>query len=152
MNRSKAMSLAAKWAEGGACTLREDEAREYHKICLEALRAQQQPNDWICTLKCKALMDGGICEHGGLCCLYESQRAIEENAPLTLDELRHMDGEPVWVHFIGGAIIREDGWFVIAEIGTSEILIKGKVSVYKSLWYYGETWLAYRRKLEEVTT
>ena len=42
MTRSKAMSLAAKWAEGGVCTLREDEAREYHKICLEALRAQQQ--------------------------------------------------------------------------------------------------------------
>lgn len=72
-------------------------------------------------------------------------------APLTLEELRQMYGEPIWARFIGGAIIREDGWFVIAEIGTSEILIKGKVSVYKSLWYYGETWLAYRRKPEEGT-
>ena len=42
MTRQKAIELAAKWAEGGVCTLREWEAREYHKICLEALRAQQE--------------------------------------------------------------------------------------------------------------
>ena len=52
-----------------------------------------EPNDWICTLKCTALMDEGMCSHGGLCCLYESQRTIKENQPLTLDELRQMDGD-----------------------------------------------------------
>ena len=64
-------------------------------MAISALR-QQEPNDWICTLKCTALMDEGMCSHGGLCCLYESQRTIKENQPLTLDELRKMDGEPVW--------------------------------------------------------
>ena len=59
---------------------------------ISALR-QQGPNDWICTLKCTALMDEGMCSHGGLCCLCESQRTIKENQPLTLDELRQMDGE-----------------------------------------------------------
>ena len=61
-------------------------------MAISALR-QQEPNDWICTLKCTALMDEGMCSHGGLCCLYESQRTIKENQPLTLDELRQMDGE-----------------------------------------------------------
>ena len=41
MTISKAIRLATKWAEGGVCTLREGEAREYHKLCLDALRAQQ---------------------------------------------------------------------------------------------------------------
>ena len=73
----------------------------------------------------------------------------ERNTPLTLDELRQMDGEPVWIHFIGGAVIRNDGWFIVSQIGTSEIFLSGKVSVYKNFWYYGETWLAYRQKPEE---
>lgn len=73
------------------------------------------------------------------------------NEPLTLDELRQMDGEPVWIHFIGGAVIRNDGWFIISQIGTSEIFLSGKVSVYKNFWYYGETWVAYRQKPEEGT-
>lgn len=42
MTIQKAIELAAKWAEGGVCTLREGEAREYHKLCLDALRAQQE--------------------------------------------------------------------------------------------------------------
>lgn len=42
MTRQKAIELAAKWAEGGVCTLREVEAMEYHKICLDALLAQQE--------------------------------------------------------------------------------------------------------------
>ena len=42
MTRQKAIELAAKWAEGGVCTLREGEAREYHKLCFAALLAQQE--------------------------------------------------------------------------------------------------------------
>ena len=130
---------------------REDGLSYYEALdmAISALR-QQEPNDWICTLKCTALMDEGMCSHGGLCCLYESQRTIKENQPLTLDELRKMDGEPVWIHFIGGAVIRNDGWFIVSQIGTSEIFLSGKVSVYKNFLYYGETWLAYRQKPEEV--
>lgn len=106
MTRSKAMSLAAKWAEGGVCTLREDEAREYHKICLEALRAQQQPN-----------------------------------VPMTLDELREIDGV-VWV------------CYPQATFGTQLPPTESmSCSRYKfSFADYGKTWLAYRRKPEEGTT
>ena len=71
------------------------------------------------------------------------------SAPLTLGELRQMDGEPVRIHFIGGADIRNDSWINVSQIGTSEIFLSGKVSVYKNFWYYGETWLAYSQKPEE---
>lgn len=43
MTKERAMRLAAKWANGGVCTLREGEAEEYHKLCLEALRGSK----WI---------------------------------------------------------------------------------------------------------
>ena len=58
---------------------------EETKFLDTALHIQQEPDNWVCTLKCKALIEGGLCGHGGLCCLYESQRIIEENEPLALD-------------------------------------------------------------------
>ena len=69
----------------------------------------------------------------------------ERNDPITMDELRKMDGEPVWVCF-NGVIVREDGWFIITETEKCEVLLKGKASVYKSFEYYGKTWMAYRQK------
>ena len=44
MTREKAIRIASKWAEGHVCTLREGEAQEYHKLCLEALLKQPR---WI---------------------------------------------------------------------------------------------------------
>ena len=116
-----------------------------------------EPNDWICTLKCTALMDEGMCSHGGLCCLYESQRSIKENQPLTLDELRQMDGEPVWTVTTG--ISSSGRW----ELCTCEtvcacplhkvlrcVTADGEVTDY-DLDTYGKTWLAYCHKPEEGT-
>lgn len=57
--------------------------------------------------------------------------------PLTMDELRQMDGEPVWCVSLGTKLSRGDGWY----IGVNN-------------WYmcgYGKTWLAYRQKPEEGT-
>lgn len=112
-------------------------------------RKEQERNDWVCTLKCEALIDEGMCSHGGLCCLYESQRTIKESEPLTLDELREMDGEPVWVCFIDGVVMRDDGWFILALLNESQAILEGKHPVYKNLSVYGKTWLAYRQKPEE---
>lgn len=42
MNRAKAIRLATRWAEGAVVTLREGEAREYHRLCLASLREQEQ--------------------------------------------------------------------------------------------------------------
>lgn len=50
MTIDRAIRLAKKWAAGGVCTLSEDEAREYHEICLDALQAVDNP----LVLSCKA--------------------------------------------------------------------------------------------------
>ena len=75
------------------------------------------------------------------------------NPPLTLEELREMDGEPVWVvpAVVGGKIperymlvsdfLPENGIFLFMPPG-------GMTQGYKASTY-GKTWLAYRRKPEE---
>lgn len=111
-------------------------------MAIFALR-QEEPNDWVCTLKCTALMDEGMCSHGGLCCLYESQRTIKENQPLTLDELRKMDGEPVWVQSPG---VPEYGrWAIVEGVGENCLFLHDDFTCHE----YGKTWLAYRQKPEE---
>lgn len=66
---------------------------------------------------------------------------VTENAPLTLDELRGMDGEPVTV--------------VSLPIGSTYKLGQQrdgkqfwKIGTARKLSDYGKTWLAYRRKPE----
>ena len=73
-----------------------------------------------------------------------------KNDPLTLDELREMDGEPVWV---------ETGEVSLGEqiIGSWEIFIGRESAIYyftrrkRGFFaeHYGKTWLAYRRKPKE---
>ena len=101
---------------------------------------------------CTAVNDP-ICE--GLHHAYDSGyraaalRAQQQpNAPLTLDELREMDGEPVWIKLFGPD---EEFWVLRNEwvdTRNPEPLI-----LFHMRWYshadYGKTWLAYRRKPEE---
>ena len=65
------------------------------------------------------------------------------NDPLTLEQLREMDGEPVWVQCLSN----EDysGW-IIADLCFNGVATK---YFYAYFDYYGEEWLAYRRKPEE---
>ncbi len=74
--------------------------------------------------------------------VYElSRRELESGKPLTLDELRAMDGEPVWVNF--PKCPEANGWMLVDT---------GRHCVYNGL--LGDcdfedcckTWLAYRRK------
>ena len=138
MTREEAIeAIKCNWPDSRYTILRE--ARD---MAISALR-QQEPNDWICTLKCTALMDEGMCSHGGLCCLCESQRTIKENAPLTLDELRKMDGEPVWVQSPG---VPEYGrWAIVEGVGENCLFLHDDFTCHD----YGKTWLAYRQKPEE---
>lgn len=71
-----------------------------------------------------------------------------QNEALTIEQLREMDGEPVWVDFTGSAIKREPGWFILKNAQDEEVYLVGKTSVYKGYEYYGKTWLAYRRPPE----
>ena len=119
MTTERAMRLAEKWADGLVCSLREGEATEYHKMFLSMLRAQQK---------------------------------AENNAPLTLDELREMDGDKIYIKFIG--VLR--GFYddeYAPYYGQHEQYIQKYNGMLRAcdlpLRYYGESWLAYRRKPEE---
>ena len=63
------------------------------------------------------------------------------NAPLTLEELREMDGDPVWVCLPdgshGGWMINYQGWCTNRFASTERY------------GTYGKSWLAYRRRPEE---
>ena len=77
------------------------------------------------------------------------------NEPLTLEELRKMNGEPVWVKRLKGLSVCDTGWAVIEYAAG---VIKGEF--WRILWpgsevcdtpltsNYGKTWLAYRRPPE----
>ena len=77
-----------------------------------------------------------------------AQQQAETNEPLTLDELRQMEGEPVW--FVRGEcgcwrildIIYKSGHeeFVLFDDGSSDPLAD-----------YGKDWLAYRHKAQGTT-
>ncbi len=67
------------------------------------------------------------------------------NDPLTLEELREMDGEPVWITKMdgsGGVWMLVDAEYELCREG------HGEMAVFENC---GKTWLAYRRKPEEVT-
>ena len=70
--------------------------------------------------------------------------------PLTLDELRKMDGEPAWF------VSLHDGfasWGIVRVVEMSKvwfIAVAGSERAFGDLDGYGKTWLAYRQKPEEV--
>ena len=72
------------------------------------------------------------------------------NDPLTLDELREMDGEPVWIKLFDPD---EEFWVLRNEwVDTRN---PEPMILFHMRWYshadYGKTWLAYRQKPEECT-
>ncbi len=79
--------------------------------------------------------------------------AADENPPLTIEELKKMEGEPVWTIENG---VETGVWEIVGDyteyivdrdIITMCNLEDGCYDVYADL--YGKTWLAYRRKPEE---
>ena len=69
--------------------------------------------------------------------LKEQEPVTDRNRPLTLDELRRMDGEPVWlVNQNGGRWVIMSGAYLWDSRKNAD---------------YGKTWLAYRQKPEEGT-
>ena len=68
------------------------------------------------------------------------------NNPLTLEELREMDGEPVWIsYFAGGPIVC---MLVDAKHDVCRD-VHGGFAVFENL---GRIWIAYRRRPEEAPT
>ena len=82
--------------------------------------------------------------------LLQSQPTISAliNEPLTQEELREMDGEPVWI-----VPMRGSGGFCTWMLVDAEYELcreaHGEMAVFENC---GKTWLAYRRRPEEGKT
>ena len=75
----------------------------------------------------------------------------EKNEPLTLEELRQMDGEPVWVEPLGAACGSGEAWKRYGIINGEKVDVPGVDYWHWWLKHYGKEWLAYRRKPKEET-
>ena len=74
-----------------------------------------------------------------------ADKDVGKNEPLTLDELREMDGEPVWVQSPG---VPEYGrWAIVEGVGENCLFLHDDFTCHE----YGKAWLAYRQKAEEGT-
>lgn len=75
------------------------------------------------------------------------KQAEPENKPLTLEQLREMDGEPVWTVPLDGTGCGE--WTIIAIGAQIEMLKALSPDTAYEECNYGKTWLAYARKPEK---
>lgn len=75
----------------------------------------------------------------------ECGRPLAPSEPLTLEQLKEMEGKPVWTQFIDGS---GGCWGLIA---TSELGLHAITGDCSSQWesWYGITWIAYERKPKE---
>lgn len=78
--------------------------------------------------------------------LLKTHPGNQPNDPLTLEQLREMDGEAVWICEPDGS----DGMWALVDLEYELCrTAKGGIAIFDT---YGKTWLAYRRKLEEGET
>ena len=146
--------------------LDDPEMAEAHRVAISALRQQGVPgkdvwnNDPLTLDDAIAHLDDTLSdtgrkwscescrmEHVQLRAWLAELRDIkqERNAPLTLAELRKMDGEPVWVQSPG---VPEYGrWAIVEGVGENCLFLHDDFTCHD----YGKTWLAYIQKPEEGT-
>lgn len=80
------------------------------------------------------------------------------NEPLTIEQLREMDGEPVWCKWLlpEDRAIEQGKWFIVISGDKAGLEIKRPAEYgchFCKIDDYGKTWLAYRRPPEgEVDT
>lgn len=107
---------------------------------------------FYCNRQCN--LNGDFCAEGPGCPFeLDSESALKlleersPNDPLTLEELRKMDGEPVWV--VNSKSKRNDGFqneWAIVSVRRRDAESVGTIYHFDN---YGDYWLAYPRKLEE---
>ena len=69
----------------------------------------------------------------------------EDPKPLTIEELRQMDGESVWIVWPDGRI--KSQWWIVESVGWYLMEFSEPDMVKR----YGEVWIAYRYKPKEET-
>ena len=79
--------------------------------------------------------------------LRQKERFGEDNKTLTLDELRQMEGQPVYI------VENTEYWAIVNSFDQAGVylLSYGNPDDYGYFGLYGKTWLAYRQKPEEGT-
>lgn len=86
------------------------------------------------------------CKPGIFVKTYESAALTPPNEPLTIEQLREMDGEPVWI--ANPDALEYGRWGIVDGVYQAEddqvLMLRGDYSCH----YYGKTWLAYRRPSE----
>lgn len=80
-----------------------------------------------------------------------NRRAQPANEPLTLEQLRKMDGEPVYLAYHNAPEL--NGYQILKDIDAEpdedgEMGARFTEDVWENTEYYGEDWIAYRRKPE----
>ena len=75
------------------------------------------------------------------------QQDIRKNDPLILDELRRMEGQPVYI------VENTEYWAIVNSFDQAGVylLSYGNPDDYGYFGFYGKTWLAYRQKPEGGT-
>ena len=75
------------------------------------------------------------------------REATKKVEPLTLDELRQMEGQPVYI------VENTEYWAIVNSFDQAGVylLSYGNPDDYGYFGLYGKTWLAYRQKPEEGT-
>ena len=74
-----------------------------------------------------------------------TDKDVGKNEPLTLDELRRMEGQPVYI------VENTEYWAIVNSFDQAGVylLSYGNPDDYGYFGLYGKTWLAYRQKPEE---
>lgn len=80
-----------------------------------------------------------------------NRRAEPENNPLTLDELKQMDGKPVWTVGVGANKCKSYYALVMLSRKSVYTVIGDEMVQVGALCQYGKTWLAYRSNPKEAT-
>lgn len=86
-------------------------------------------------------------------CDYFEAALTPPNEPLTCEELREMDGEPVWCKWLlpEDKAIEQGKWFIVISGDKAGLEIKRPAEYgyhFCKIDDYGKTWLAYRRPPE----
>lgn len=108
----------------------------------------------VVCLGCMGMVDPGTTQQKYRAIEAWNRRAEPENKPLTLEELRQMDGEPVWVVTLDGT--DEPRWGIVTSAekhGTYLLCALNGVATadYADFDSYNDTWVAYRHKPKEET-
>ena len=77
--------------------------------------------------------------------LRQQGTVTNRNEPLTLDELRRMEGQPVYI------VENTEYWAIVNSFDQAGVylLSYGNPDDYGYFGFYGKTWLAYRQKPDE---